>query len=100
MDDDDGRIALDVPDLEEDRRRVRANDHREPVTQIPDPHRVPVGMQDLLFAQAVLQRRRSNDRILDHTHKLTCQSAVGKSRSAPTSYRLQASLQSLGKEER
>lgn len=35
---------------------VRADHHGEPVAELPDPERVAVGVQDVLAAQAVLER--------------------------------------------
>jgi hypothetical protein len=49
VDDDDGCVAFDVTDFEEDGGCVRADDHREPVSEVPDPDRVAVGMENLVL---------------------------------------------------
>ena len=55
MDDDVHLIAIDITDLQEDRGLVGTHDHGEPVAEIPDPDRVAVGVEDLMFTQAMLE---------------------------------------------
>jgi hypothetical protein len=78
MDDDDGHITFDIADFKEDRGRVRSDDHREPITEVPDPDRVPVRVKDLLLAEIVLQGRWRDDGIFSHNDKLTCRTGSGK----------------------
>ena len=70
MHDDVRLLALDVTDLEEDRRLVGANDHDEPAAEVSYANGIAVCVQDLLFTQPVLQRRRGDDRA-QHAHKIT-----------------------------
>lgn len=51
-------VAIDVSDLQEDRGLVGAHDHGEPVSKVPDPDRVSVGVQDLALVESVLERGR------------------------------------------
>ena len=56
MDDDVGLLAIDVADFQECRGLAGADDHGQPVTEVPDPDRVAVRVQDVLLAQSMLQR--------------------------------------------
>lgn len=47
-------LALDLTDLEEDRRPVGADDHREPVAEVPDADGVAVGVKDVDLVKSVL----------------------------------------------
>jgi len=55
VDDDDRRFTMDVSDLQDDRRSVRTDHHGEPVTEVPDPDRVAVGVEDLVLVELVLR---------------------------------------------
>ena len=72
VDDDHGHVAFDVTNFEDDGRSICTDHHREPVTEIPDSDGVPVGVENVLLAQTVLQGRWRNDRILEHPSKVTC----------------------------
>lgn len=54
MDDDLGLLAVHVANLQEDRGLVGADDHGEPVAQVPDPDRVAVGVKDVLSSSPCL----------------------------------------------
>ena len=69
--------SLDVPNFEEDRRAVRPNDHHESVAEIPHSNRIPIHVDDVLFAHGVLERRRRDYEVI-HDHKVTCNLGVGK----------------------
>ncbi len=71
MNGDGCALTFDVPDLKNDGRRVGADHHGEPVPEIPHPDGVAVGVQDLVFAQPVLERGSGDDR-LTYITKLTC----------------------------
>jgi len=49
-----------------------------PVAEVPDPDRVAVGVQDLLFAEAVLESRWRDDWLFQHDPKVTCELPAGK----------------------
>lgn len=65
-------VAIDMANLQEDRGLIWAHDHGEPVAEVSDPDRVAVGVEDLCFVEAVLERGRGDDWIL-HCSKLTCE---------------------------
>ena len=56
MDDHHGQVGFDVADFEDECGPVGADHHGEPVAEVPDPQRVALGVQDVLAAQAVLER--------------------------------------------
>lgn len=71
MNDDDCALTFDVPDFKDDRRRVGTDHHGETVPEIPNSDGIAVGMEDLVFAQRVLERGPGDDRLI-HITKLTC----------------------------
>lgn len=71
MNDDGCALTFDVPDFKDDGRRVGTDHHGEPVPEIPDPDGVEVGVEDVVFAQPVLERGLGEDRLI-HITKLTC----------------------------
>ena len=52
VDDDDGGVAVDVADLEDDGGGVGADHHGEAVPEVPHAQRVAVGVEDLLQMRA------------------------------------------------
>jgi len=72
MNDDGRRHAVNHPDLVNDRRVIRADDHRESVIEFEDTYRVCVGMSDVLVANAMLAGAFSDDQIHAHDYKLAC----------------------------
>lgn len=51
VEDDHGAVTPDVTNFKKDARRVRADHHGEPVTQIPEPDGVAIGVDDVDFGQ-------------------------------------------------
>ena len=63
---------------------VGSQEHGETISHVPGPDGVVIGVKDVGLAQAVLQRRSGNDRIV-HRSKVTCDALCGRgvwSRSA------------------
>ena len=48
-----------------------------PISHVPGPDGVVIGVKDVSLAQAVLQRRSGNDRIV-HRSKVTCDVVFGR----------------------
>lgn len=70
MDHDLGLLAVHVANLQDDRGLVGADDHGEPIAQVPDPDRVAVGVKDVLLVQSVLDR--GGAMIVRRLSKVTC----------------------------
>ncbi len=84
VDDDDCGDALNVANLENKGSVVGSQEHGETISHVPGPDGVVLGVKDVGLAQAVLQRRSGNDRIV-HRSKVTCDALCGRgvwSRSA------------------
>ena len=77
VDDDDCCDALNVANLENKGSPVGSQEHGETISHIPGPDGVVIGVKDVGLAQAVLQRRSGNDRIV-HRSKVTCDALFGR----------------------
>jgi hypothetical protein len=71
MNDDDCALTVDISHFDDDRRRVGTNHHGEPVPEVPDPDGIAVRVEDLVFAEPVLERGLGDEGFV-HTAKLTC----------------------------
>lgn len=49
-------VAIDISDLKKDRGLVSTEEHGESFPQIPHTDRIPVGVEDFAFTEAVFQR--------------------------------------------
>ena len=77
VDDDDRGDALNVANLENKGSSVGSQEHGETISHVPGPDGVVIGVKDVSLAQAVLQRRSGNDRIV-HRSKVTCDALCGR----------------------
>ena len=77
VDDDDRGDALNVANLENKGSSVGSQEHGETISHVPGPDGVVIGVKDVSLAQAVLQRRSGNDRIV-HRSKVTCDVLCGR----------------------
>ena len=77
VDDDDCGDALNVANLENKGSSVGSQEHGETISHVPGPDGVVIGVKDVSLAQAVLQRRSGNDRIV-HRSKVTCDVLCGR----------------------
>ena len=77
VDDDDCGDALNVANLENKGSAVGSQEHSETISHVPGPDGVVIGVKDVGLAQAVLQRRSGNDRIV-HRSKVTCDVLCGR----------------------
>ena len=77
VDDDDCCDALNVANLENKGSPVGSQEHGETISHIPGSDGVVIGVKDVGLAQAVLQRRSGNDRIV-HRSKVTCDVLCGR----------------------
>ena len=77
VDDDDCGDALNVANLENKGSPVGSQEHGETIAHIPGSDGVVIGVKDVGLAQAVLQRRSGNDRIV-HRSKVTCGALCGR----------------------
>ena len=77
VDDDDCCDALNVANLENKGSPVGSQEHGETISHVPGPDGVVIGVKDVGLAQAVLQRRSGNDRIV-HRSKVTCDVLCGR----------------------
>ena len=77
MDDDDCGDALNLANLENKGSPVGSQEHGETISHIPGSDGVVIGVKDVGLAQAVLQRRSGNDRIV-HRSKVTCDALFGR----------------------
>ena len=77
VDDDDCGDALNVANLENKGSPVGSQEHGETISHIPGSDGVVIGVKDVGLAQAVLQRRSGNDRIV-HRSKVTCDVLCGR----------------------
>ena len=77
VDDDDHGDALNVANLESKGSSVGSREHGETISHVPGPDGVVIGVKDVSLAQAVLQRRSGNDRIV-HRSKITCDVLCGR----------------------
>lgn len=77
VDDDDCGDASNVANLENKGSPVGSQEHGETISHVPGPDGVVIGVKDVGLAQAVLQRRSGNDRIV-HRSKVTCDALFGR----------------------